>query len=281
MRLSGAALGSSLQVDGRVSYVVASKERPRNYADDPPPGVEQSTAQYEDRTVTVRNLRPYADVFSIDREGFQFASRASGFRDFDDAAAIREKYYAESANVVAELTGASRVLVFDHTLRGRTTGGSRGSATTTRPPVHRVHVDFTAASGPRRARDVLGEGADALEGRRYSVINLWRPIRGPLEDSPLAVTDARSVAFDDLVATDLIYPDRVGEFYTVRFNSAHRWYYAPCMAPDEVLLLKCFDSSESGIARFAPHTAFADPDAPADALPRESIEVRTLAFFDA
>lgn len=281
MRLNGAATESLPQVSGRVSYVVAPKERPRNYADDPPPGLPQSTAEYEDRTVAIRSLRPHAERLSVDREGFQFASAPSRFRRFDDAAAIRESYYAESAEVVAELTGASRVIVFDHTLRGRTTGGSRGTATTTRPPVHRVHVDFTAASGPRRARDVLGDDAGALAGYRYAVINLWRPLRGPLQDAPLAVTDARSVAVDDLVATDLIYPDRVGEFYTVKYNPAHRWFYAPGMAPDEVLLLKCFDSAEDGTARFSPHTAFSDPQAPANALPRESVEVRTLAFFDA
>jgi hypothetical protein len=279
--LSGAATASLPQVSGRVSYVVAPKERPRNYADDPPPGEPQSTAEYEDRTVAIRSLRPHAQRFSVDREGFQFAAAPSGFRRFDDAAAIRESYYAESAEVVAELTGASRVIVFDHTLRGRTTGGSRGTATTTRPPVHRVHVDFTAASGPRRARDVLGDDAGALAGCRYAVINLWRPLRGPLLDAPLAVTDARSVAVDDLVATELIYPDRVGEFYTVKYNPAHRWFYAPGMAPDEVLLLKCFDSAQDGTARFSPHTAFCDPQAPANALPRESVEVRTLAFFDA
>ena len=183
--------------------------------------------------------------------------------------------------MVGELTGASDVIVFDHTLRHRTPGNSRGTAVTPRPPVHRVHVDFTVASGARRAREIVGDRDHALLSKRFAVINVWRPIRGPLQDSPLAVTDARSVAFDDLVATDLIYPDRVGEFYTVKFNPSHRWFYAPRMTPDEVLLLKCFDSAENGIARFAPHTAFTDPSATADALPRESIEVRTLAFFDA
>ena len=280
MRLSDSAPESLPCVAGRLTYVVAPKERPRNYADDPPPGQPQSTAQYEERTVAVRNIRALAQRFSVDREGFRFASAPSAFQRFDDADAIRDSYYAESASIVAELTGAARVIVFDHTVRGRTTGGSRGTATTTRPPVHRVHVDFTVASGPRRARDVLGEDADALEGRRYSVINVWRPIRGPLQDAPLAVTDAQSVAFDDLVATDLVYPDRVGEFYTVKYSPSHRWFYAPRMAQDEVLLLKCFDSAENGIARFAPHTAFTDPEASQDALPRESVEVRTLAFFD-
>ena len=113
------------------------------------------------------------------------------------------------------------------------------------------------------------------------MINLWRPIRGPLRDAPLAVCDARTVAAGDLVASDLVYRDRVGETYGVTYNPEHRWFYVPDMQPDEALLLKCYDSSIDGRARFAPHTAFDDPTAPADMLPRESIELRTLVFHPA
>jgi hypothetical protein len=110
------------------------------------------------------------------------------------------------------------------------------------------------------------------------VINLWRTIRGPLLDTPLGLCDAASVAANDLVASDLIYPNRNGETYSVKFNQDHRWFYFPEMTADEALLLKCYDSATDGRARFAPHTAFVDPTTPADAPPRESIELRTLVF---
>jgi hypothetical protein len=110
------------------------------------------------------------------------------------------------------------------------------------------------------------------------IINLWRPIRGPLLDSPLAVCDARTVQPGELVASDLVYPHRVGETYSVKYNPDHRWFYVPAMTAEEILLLKCFDSKTDGRARFAPHTAFADPTTPAGAAPRESIELRTLVF---
>ena len=109
-----------------------------------------------------------------------------------------------------------------------------------------------------------------------------RPVasaRGPIQDAPLAVADAQSVESDDLVATDLVYPDRIGEIYYVKFNPSHRWFYAPAMRPDEVLLIKCFDSVIDGRARFVPHSAFVDPTSPSDATPRESIELRTLVFY--
>jgi hypothetical protein len=111
-------------------------------------------------------------------------------------------------------------------------------------------------------------------------VNVWRPIRGPLRDAPLAVCDAQSVAPDDWVPQDLVYPDRTGEIFALTYNPSHRWFYAPAMRTDEVLLLKCFDSARDGRARFMPHTAFEDPTTPPDVLPRESIELRALVFFD-
>jgi hypothetical protein len=124
----------------------------------------------------------------------------------------------------------------------------------------------TVKSGPQRVRDLLYDEAEELLRGRVQVINLWRPIRGPLCDAPLAVCDAASVAPADLVPSDLVYPNRIGETYAVTYNSSHRWFYVPAMRTDEALLIKCFDSLTDGRARFAPHTAFDDPTAPADAL---------------
>src|ERR1700732_1244367 len=145
-------------------------------------------------------------------------------------------------------------------------------------PATRVHVDHTANSGPQRVRDLLGDEAEELLRGRVQVINLWRPIRGPLRDAPLAVCDARSVSPNDLVPSDLVYRNRVGETYAVTYNPSHRWFYVPAMRTDEALLIKCFDSLTDGRARFVPHTAFIDPTAPAELLPRESIEIRSLVF---
>jgi hypothetical protein len=111
------------------------------------------------------------------------------------------------------------------------------------------------------------------------VINVWRPIRGPVQESPLAVCDARSIAPKDFIPTDLVYRDRKGEIYSVAFNPSHRWFYFPQMQTNEALLLKCYDSVDDGRARFTTHSAFTDPTSPPDAPARESIEARTLAFF--
>jgi hypothetical protein len=144
-----------------------------------------------------------------------------------------------------------------------------------------VHVDHTARSGPQRVRDLMGEEAEELLKGRVQVINMWRPIRGPLRDAPLAVCDSRTVAPDDLVPSDLVYRDRTGETYSVRYNPSHRWFYVPEMQRDEALLLKIADTRTDISARFMPHTAFTDPTTPPDAFPRESIELRTLVFHPA
>ena len=152
-------------------------------------------------------------------------------------------------------------------------------ATAVREAVQRVHNDYTVKSGPQRVRDLFpADEAEWLLRHRVAMVNVWRPIRGPVRDMPLAVADAASIAFDDLVPSDLIYRDRVGETYGVSFSPRHRWFYFPEMTPDEALFIKVYDS-DARRARFSAHTAFADPTAPADAAPRESIEVRTFAFF--
>lgn len=268
-------------IDAQLNYLAPMAERPRNYTFDPPPGVPRSNSTHEAHTVAIHDARPLASEISLDREGFAVLHQQSAVRDFWDEDEVRRVYYPEVQRVLAELTGASKVFIFDHTLRRRVKGAVDWSREAPRQPATRVHVDHTASSGPQRVRDFFGDEAETLLRGRVQVINLWRPIRGPLRDAPLAVCDAESVAPGDLVASDLVYQHRVGETYGVKFNPSHRWFYVPQMQPDEALLLKCFDSSTDGRARFAPHTAFEDPTAPADAPPRESIEIRTLVFHEA
>jgi hypothetical protein len=142
-----------------------------------------------------------------------------------------------------------------------------------------VHNDYTEKSGPQRVRDLLGEAAPARLRRRFAEYNVWRPIAGPVRTMPLALVDASSIASGDLMTADLIYEDRTGEIYHGVYNPAHRWFYFPDMTRDETVLIKCYDSLTDGRARFSLHSAFDDPTSPADAPPRESIEVRCFAFF--
>lgn len=265
-------------VEAALHYLAPMAERPRNYTYDPPPDVARSNSVAETHVVPILSVRPVTVEISLDREGFALVHHQSAVHDFYDDDEVRRTYYAEAERVLAEATGARRVFVFDHTVRRRVRGADDRAPGAPRQPATRVHVDHTATSGPQRVRDFLGDEADDLLRGRVQVINLWRPIRGPLRDAPLAVCDAGSVASSDLVPSDLVYRNRVGETYGVRFNPNHRWFYVPDMQPEEALLLKCYDSAIDGRARFAPHTAFEDPTAGPDVAPRESIELRTFVF---
>ena len=263
-----------------LTYLVDSGEKPVTYIPASGVGEVRRTGRYAPYAVPIYDGRALARDLSLDRQGFVLTRHDTAVADFHDPEAVARVYYPEMERLVKAATGASRVLVFDHNLRldGVTGRDAKGVS----EPVRTVHNDFTARSGPRRARDLLGdEAAETLLRKRFAVINVWRPIQGPVQTAPLAIADARSVAPDDLVTLDLVYPDRTGETYNATFSPDHRWFYFPDMQPHEALLIKGYDSLEDGRARFTLHTAFDDPTSAPDAPPRRSIEVRTLAFFDA
>lgn len=268
-------------VEAELNYLLPGDERPFNYTFEPPAGKPWNSGTLDPRRVTIRNGRPLAEAgeLSLDRSGFELVSHRSALEGFSDDDAIRHVYYAESAALLREVTGAEKVVVFDHTLRD-SAGGSRANASL-REPVRRVHNDQTFVSGPRRVRDHLDpEEAEQRLRHRFAIVNLWRPL-DVVEQLPLALCDARSIALDDLVPSDLIYRDKIGETYSFTANPQHRWFYFPHLNPDEVLLLKIYDSLEDGTARFTAHTAFQDPDSAPDAAPRRSIELRALLFWPA
>jgi len=262
-------------VTGAVRYLERGREKPVTYVAPPGAGEHRRTASYTPTLVRIRDARRAAGALSLDQHGFELRRRATAVRDLHDDARVRAVYYPEMERLVRAATGAARVVVFDHNVR--VDGGAGEGAS--RVPVRIVHNDYTERSAPRRLRDLLPEQAARLPGRRFAVVNAWRPIVGPVRRSPLALIDAQSVAPEDLVAVDLVYPDRTGEIYEVAASAAHRWFYFPLMRSDEVLLIKGYDSLDDGRARFTPHTAFDDPATPAGAPPRRSIEIRSLVLF--
>jgi hypothetical protein len=213
----------------------------------------------------------------LHRHGFELREHRSEVSDFSDEATIRRDYYPEVERLLRRATGADKVVVFDHTLRFDSRGHTESGI---REPVRRVHNDQTFMSGPRRVRDHLPpEEAELRLRHRFAIVNVWRPIGAPVETAPLALCDARSISRDDLVPSDLVYRDKVGETYAFRHNPNHRWYYFPEVRPDEVVLLKIYDSLVTGAARLTAHSAFDHPNTPSNAAPRRSIEVRTLVFW--
>lgn len=271
-------------VSGALGYLDATTARPFNYMHEPPPGTPWQNCDYVMHTVPIADARAGSRRASIEQEGFALVDAPSAVADFRDEAAIRSRYYAEAAELALQVTGAQRAHVFDHQIRrreagrralgfGRSGDGSRAAA------VGRVHNDYSDASGLKRLALVLDD-PDALTGiARFAIVNIWRSIRGPVVDTPLAVCDARTVSARELVAAEIRYPDRTGEIYLVRHSPRHQWHHFAQMDRHEALVFKQYDSQVSGVARFTPHAAFDLPDVPADAPLRESIEIRCLVTY--
>jgi hypothetical protein len=265
-------------LDATLSYFVDTKAMPVTLVG--APGVSDRRTgggASEEHRVTIRNGRLSAAEFALEKTGFRFVDHDTRVADFYDEDEIRRVYYPEMEALVQRESGARRVVVFDHTLR--TADEALRQAAKIRDPVRRVHNDYTEWSGPQRVRDLMGDEAEELLKHRFAIIQTWRPIRHPVESWPLAIADARSLSPADMVVTERRYPDRIGQTSAITWNPAHRWYWFPQMRPDEALVFKTFESMKDGRARFTAHTAFEDPATPPDARPRESIEIRTLAFF--
>jgi len=236
----------------------------------------------EQHIVPIENIRGKEDSYTLDSAGFQYHHHTSKHTSFLNDEEIEKEYYPESIDLIKNLTGATKVVLFDHTIRRRRPG-ELDSDPSKRQPVSQVHVDQTAQSAASRVRRHLPESeAPDLLKKRFQIINLWRPISKPAYDWPLTLCDFRSIdRTKDLVPIALIYPDREGETFGVKYNPEHRWKYMKGMTPEEVVLIKCYDSIEDGsVSILTPHTAFEDPTTPEGSPLRESIELRALVFYE-
>lgn len=263
-------------VTAKLVYSVNTGEKPATGSTREGEDVSLLRGMLEEHEVVIRDARAEGGM-SLERQGFELVEHPTKMKDFYDTGELRAVYYKEIEDLVKRVSGASRVLVFDHTLRNA--DEAEAKARRVRAPVMAVHNDYTEWSGPQRVRDLLPDEAEDLLKNRMAVIQVWRPVRRPVIATPLAICDARSIDPPDLIAADRKYEDRVGEIYHVSYNPKHRWYYFPRMQRQEAVIFKCYDSKKDGRARFTAHTAFEDPAAPPDAPARESIEMRTIAFW--
>jgi hypothetical protein len=264
-------------ITAQIPYTVETGEKLVNETFGPNNIRRRSEGQWEKRPMRVENGRDLKGELALEKHGFVLVDHPTKVESFFDKAQLEQVYYPEIERLIKDASGASRVVIFDHTLRSGDEGEREEKLI--REPVLSAHNDYTEWSGPQRVRDLMGDEAEALLKRRFAIIQVWRAIDKPIESNPLAVADARSVAQDDLLVAERRYPNRVGQTYRLKFNPSHRWIYFPRMRRDEALVFKVYDSEKDGRARFTPHTSFDDPQTPSGAPPRQSIEVRALAFF--
>jgi len=260
-----------------LAYTVDTGVKPVNETFGPGNIRRRVSGTHEQRPMRIQNGRPLRGEFHLEVTGFEFVEHQTKVKDFFDATELKAVYYPEVEALIKKVSGASRVVVFDHTLRSG--DEAEREAKLVREPVFNVHNDYTEWSGPQRVRELLPDEAEKLLAGRFAIIQVWRAIKAPIQSNPLAIADARSLAREDLIASERRYPHRVGETYRVRHSTEHRWFYFPQMRRDEALVFKVYDSAKDGRARFTAHSSFNDPNTPEGAPPRQSIEARTFAFF--
>ncbi|KAJ7692767.1 hypothetical protein B0H17DRAFT_1061124 [Mycena rosella] len=223
------APGTPASTTASIVFALPPPDGTRAYQDTTAPsGANDKNFPLDVHDVEIQNLRGIEATATLDTTGFQLYKHAAKHNAFTSDAEIKEEYYPESIELLKRITGASRVVLFDHNY------------------------------------------------------NLWRPISHPALDWPLALCDYRS--FDgqkDVLPVALIFPDREGEASAVIYNPNQKWTYFSGVAPDELILIKCYDSLQDGsVALYTPHTAFSDPATPEGAPFRESIELRAFVFYD-
>ena len=261
------------------NYIIDTGIPPVRYIDWPEMEHKAIPPQYGHYEMTVRNGRPLRDTFDLDTHGFAFVDHKTQVKDFTDEAERARVYDPEVQALVKKVSGASDVVVFDHTIRVSDENGQK--AVNARPTVKGVHNDYTEASAPRRLREIVGdEEAERRMKKRFAIVQVWRPIRGKVLTDPLGICDGRSIPRKGFIRVERRYQYRTGEVYHIAHDPSHAWFWFPEMNRDEALVFKVFDSDMTKPSRFTAHSAFDDPGTPADAPPRESIETRTFAFFD-
>ena len=269
---------SAHSIEATFNYIAPMAVEPEYFLYEPDSGTVKNEPVPDPRLMPVEDIRGREAGYALDVDGFAAIEIDTAVESFARPELVQHDYYPAVAKHVRDATGACHVHVFDHNFRShrvsdRTTSDDR--------PVMQVHNDYTEISAPQRIRDLLpADEAKVRLTNRYMFINLWRPVNHSVRESPLGICSARSIRQEDFVTLALRYRDRDGQIYFMRHNPAHHWYYWSNMATNEALLLKCFDSARDGRARYTVHSAFVDPTSPSDAPPRESIEVRTIAFFD-
>ena len=274
-------------VNVNLAYTKVMDQRPIIQVYPPNSGRGNIFPERERVEMPIYDCRPLVDQLSLDDAGFVVVDEPTEFDDFYNPEAVKAQYYPQVIELLKRHTGGIEAFVFDHNVRNQTRA-DRGDPGV-REPVDGAHNDYTVSSGPRRVLEILEENdAMHLEGKRAALINVWRPIVGPVQDFPMAICDARTAVLDDFVPTriehflegNLETPSLVGEIYNFQHNPMHKWFYVSDMQPHEAMLLKCYDAADDRYACFTGHTGFPNPESPADTKPRESIEARTVVIFD-
>lgn len=236
----------------------------------------------------------------MDKLGLSITRMESKCTDFYNAHEVERVFYPEIEKLILDFfPGATDALVYNHDVFDKNYDGDVVEDQDNKDPgvntryANLVHNDLNDNSGRVRCRELLTRNlrnfgrpqhyteaeADAKMSKRFMSINLAKPME-TVQQNPFVLCAWPSFADQPYITAYRIYDDRVGE--TTRFTPRpdHEWYWIPQQQPNEVSMLKCYDSITDGsVSRWSFHSAAVDPTAPKDAPNRRNVVVRAFVFF--
>ncbi|UKZ96366.1 uncharacterized protein TrAFT101_011162 [Trichoderma asperellum] len=277
----GPTIESSMYYLDRVPLYDTEKPYSMRYL--PEEDIPQSNYVKVKHPISVRSIRePGAGPFRIEQCGFQIINIHSKltYDEFWDNERVQSVYIPEVKQALKLETGAKYVHVLDYAVRKRHESFpvSTGKEYQYDQPTALAHIDFTAKEGERIVRVLFGDRAEEVLKSRWQAINVWKPIKGPLDDWPLGLCDSRSVDFaKDTIAGDIVFDDFVTENLQIFPSPNFQWYYVPEQNTWEALMFKSADSDETAVPG-CPHSGFHNPHARKGNL-RESLDCRAFVFY--
>lgn len=260
------------------------EEKPYLLTYEAPQGFPRTNIKLDERVVAVEDIRGHENEFTINKNGFTImqVNTKLSYEDFNDDALVKQVYLKEVAEALKSLLGASRVQVFEHIVRKRHPlfPISTGQPYLYNQPTSIAHIDTTPEWSSTMAERLNPPHDPPIVKHRYQCLNIWKPLKGPLRDWPLAVCDISTVDINDVHRGDLVHPNFVIENCQVNFNPNQKWHYISDQLPSEAWVFLQSDSKNAWIKPGVPHSSFPHPSSQPDDLPRESIEVRCFAWYN-
>ncbi|KXS94833.1 hypothetical protein AC578_3668 [Pseudocercospora eumusae] len=280
-------------ITSRINFLardpIYEHEKPYNLKFDPPKGQPYTNIKADTRDTCIEDIRGREQNFRMETQGFAVLSleddgeegTTMAYEDFDDRTKCQDVYCKQVAEGLKRMLGASRVQIFEYVVRKRHAQFpvATGEEYQFNQPTNTAHIDMT----PAWAQETLHQmnPNEPLPSSRFQFVNVWKPLRGPVRDWPLALCDPSTLSSSDLCSSDIVFEEQMIENYLVHSNDTQRWYYLSDQEASEAWVFLQADSRRTGNgkSRGVPHCSFLHPRSLESKWPRESIEVRAAVFF--
>lgn len=266
-----------MTVSATIAHLAPSPVRPR--ADSENPG--RTMLPIVEVPVRVEDARQFAP--SLAAEGFELIRHRSRVTDFSSAEELDAVYLPEAEEIVKGISGAAHAWALPRPVLRSSNHGAGGGTAIRDGTAPIAHVDYS-----NNSVDLLIAAAEARRGqraphwKRLAVYTLWRSLRAPPQERPLALCDLQTIDAADLAAADAVGNPgalaHTAEFLLLVANKRHRWCYFPDVVPEEVVIFKQLDTALPGPSG-CPHSSFAAP-AGGTMQQRLSVEVRVCALWE-